>query len=65
MVNEEKVREGFRKAKEDVEGLKNEVAFALRRIAKIEEVLNKKALEKVSKGFDKKFSGKKKFTKIA
>ena len=45
MVNEEKVKAGFKRAKEDVEGLKNELAFALRRIAKIEEVLNKQALE--------------------
>jgi len=51
MVNEEKVKEAFKKAKDDVEGVKNELAFALRRIAKIEEILNKKAIEEIARKF--------------
>jgi len=43
-----KVKESFQKAKEDVEGVKNELAFALKRIAKIEELLNKQAIERMS-----------------
>lgn len=39
------VKESFKKAKEDAEGIKNEVAFLTRRIAKIEEVLNKMSVE--------------------
>jgi hypothetical protein len=54
MLHEGKVREGFKKAKEDVEGVKNELAFALRRIAKIEEVLNRKTMEDISKSSRKK-----------
>jgi hypothetical protein len=54
MANEEKIREGFKKAKNDVEGVKNELAFALRRIAKIEEILNKRMIEEIAKKFDKK-----------
>jgi hypothetical protein len=46
---EHKIRSSFKKAKEDVEGVKNELAFALRRIAKIEELLNKQALESLGK----------------
>jgi len=44
MSFEYKVKESFIKAKEDAEGMKNELAFAMRRIAKIEEVLNKQAV---------------------
>jgi len=56
---EENIITSFQKAKEDAEGIKNELAFALRRIAKIEEVLNRQALEKISKGFKNKKSAKK------
>ena len=56
---EENIITSFKKAKEDAEGVKNELAFALRRIAKIEEVLNRQALEKISKGFKNKKSTKK------
>lgn len=49
MSFEKKVQESFKNAKDDVEGLKNEVAFLVRRIAKIEEVLNKETIEKNSK----------------
>jgi len=42
---EKKVIESFKKAKEDAEGIKNELAFALKRIARIEEILNKQAIE--------------------
>ncbi|MDP1728931.1 MAG: hypothetical protein Q8L27_01870 [archaeon] len=41
MVNEAKLKTAFGKVKEDTEGIKNELAFALRRIAKIEEMLTK------------------------
>jgi len=44
----------FKKAKEDAEGIKNELAFALRRIAKIEELLSKAAIEKMAKSSRKK-----------
>jgi hypothetical protein len=56
---EENIITSFKKAKEDAEGIKNELAFALRRIAKIEEVLNRQALEKISNGFKNKKSAKK------
>lgn len=59
MVNEEKIREGFKKAKEDVEGMKNELAFALKRIAKIEEAMNKQMIQEIARNFDKKRSKKK------
>ncbi|MEK6886045.1 MAG: hypothetical protein AABX17_03705 [Nanoarchaeota archaeon] len=45
MVNEERVKNAFGKVKEDTEGIKNELAFALKRIAKLEEVLTKLAIE--------------------
>ena len=44
MVNEKILKASFQKAKDDVEGVKNELAFALRRIAKIEELLIKQAV---------------------
>lgn len=44
----------FKKAKEDAEGIKNELAFALRRIAKIEELLNKQEIERIVKSSKKK-----------
>ena len=49
MSFEKKVKEGFGRVKEDVEGVKNELAFALKRIAKIEENLNKRFIEDLSK----------------
>ena len=54
MASEERIKEGFRKAKEDVEGVKNELAFTLKRIAKIEEVLTKMAIEKIARKYPKK-----------
>jgi hypothetical protein len=45
---EDNVKESFRKAKEDAEGIKNELAFALKRIAKIEELLNQRALSNIT-----------------
>lgn len=45
---EYKVKQSFRKAKEDVEGVKNELAFALKRIAKLEELLTKQAIENLA-----------------
>lgn len=48
MSSEERIKEGFRKAKSDVEGVKNELAFALKRIAKLEEILTKRAIEGIS-----------------
>jgi hypothetical protein len=47
-MNHEIIKVSFKKAKEDVEGVKNELAFALRRIAKIEELLNRQALQAMS-----------------
>lgn len=58
MSFEKKVKISFKKAKDDVEGLKNELAFALKRIAHIEENLNRRAIEEISKRFEK--SSKKK-----
>ena len=49
MVNEQRIKAAFGKVKEDTEGIKNELAFALKRIAKLEEVLTKVAIE--SPGF--------------
>ena len=49
MAFEEKVVESFKKAKEDAEGIKNELAFALKRIARIEEMLNRQAIQSLSK----------------
>ncbi len=46
MVSEERVKAGFQRVKEDMEGMKNELAFALRRVAKIEEILTKMAIQK-------------------
>jgi hypothetical protein len=48
MTNNNVIKESFRRAKEDVEGVKNELAFALKRIAKIEELLNQQAIEKIA-----------------
>lgn len=46
---EKAVVNSFKQAKDDVEGVKNELAFALRRIAKIEELLNRQAIENMTK----------------
>lgn len=46
MASEARLKEAFGKVKEDTEGIKNELAFALKRIAKIEEVLTKQAVER-------------------
>lgn len=46
---EGRVIESFKRAKEDAEGIKNELAFALKRIARIEEMLNRHALEALGK----------------
>ena len=54
MVDEARVAEGFRRAKEDIEGIKNELAFTLKRIARIEEVLTKRAIEESLKKHSKK-----------
>jgi hypothetical protein len=43
-----RIKESFQRAKDDVEGVKNELAFALKRIARIEEMLNKQTIEKLS-----------------
>ena len=48
-MHKEIIKTSFRKAREDIEGVKNELAFALRRIAKIEEVMNRQAIEDIVK----------------
>ena len=48
MSQEDRIKAGFGKAKADVEGVKNELAFALKRIAKLEEILTKRAIEGIS-----------------
>jgi hypothetical protein len=59
MSFEDNVKTSFQKAKEDMEGIKNELAFALRRIAKIEEVFNRQALREISDSFNTKSPSKK------
>jgi hypothetical protein len=49
MSFEKKVQESFKKAKDDAEGIKNEIAFLARRIAKIEESMIRKTVEENSK----------------
>lgn len=49
MANEERLKQAFAKVKEDTEGIKNELAFALKRIAKLEDLITKKAVESISK----------------
>jgi hypothetical protein len=44
MSFEHKVVKSFKKVKEDTEGIKNELAFALKRIAKLEDLLTKQAI---------------------
>ena len=57
-MDEEKLKRAFGKVKEDMEGLKNETAFLVRRIAKIEEILNKQALQDIKKEISKGKKGK-------
>ena len=45
MAHEERIKNAFAKVKEDTEGIKNELAFALKRIAKLEDALTKTAVE--------------------
>ncbi len=59
MVNESAIKASFQKAKDDVEGVKNELAFALKRIAKIEELLIRQEVTRENKAY-KKSSKKKK-----
>ena len=59
MSFEKKVKMSFKKAKDDVEGLKNELAFALKRIAHIEENLNRRAIEEIANRFEKNSKKKK------
>ena len=48
MVNERKLKRSFLKVKDDMEGIKNELAFALKRIAKLEDMLTKQAIQGLS-----------------
>ena len=59
MVNEARIKQAFGKVKEDTEGIKNELAFALKRIAKIEEILTKQAVEGINQRARKKNNGRK------
>jgi len=43
-MDEARIKEAFGKVKEEMEGVKNELAFTLKRIAKIEEILTKQAV---------------------
>jgi len=43
------VKESFKRVKEDVEGVKDELAFALKRIAHIEELLNRQAIQQIAR----------------
>ena len=49
MADEERIKNAFAKVKEDTEGIKNELAFALKRIAKLEDIITKQAVESVYK----------------
>lgn len=57
MANEERIKKAFARVKEDTEGIKNELAFALKRIAKLEDLITKNAVESIAR---KKSSRKKK-----
>jgi hypothetical protein len=59
MSFEQKIKTSFKKAKDDIEGVKNELAFALKRIAHIEESLNRKAIEEIARQTSKKAKKKK------
>lgn len=43
-MSEKEIKASFKRVKEDMEGLKNEVAFALKRIAQLENMLIKKSI---------------------
>ena len=43
---ERNIKRSFDKVRTDVEGVKNELAFAIRRLAKLEAVLNERALQR-------------------
>lgn len=53
-MDEERLKSAFGKVKEDMEGIKNELAFIVKRIAKIEDSLNKRALQEIKKEISKK-----------
>jgi len=57
-MDEEKLKRAFGKVKEDMEGLKNEIAFLVKRIAKIEDTMNKQALQDIKKEISKGKKGK-------
>jgi len=44
IMSEKEIKASFKRVKEDMEGLKNEVAFALKRIAQLENMLIKKSI---------------------
>lgn len=46
MVSNEKIKHAFSKVKEDVEGVKDELAFALKRLAKLESIVIKQEIDK-------------------
>ncbi len=46
MSPEDRVKLAFSKVKEDVEGVKDELAFALRRLAKLESIVIKQEIDK-------------------
>jgi len=48
MSFEDNVKLSFQKTKEDAEGIKDELAFALKRIAHLENLLNQRELIEVS-----------------
>jgi hypothetical protein len=58
-MNEEIIKISFHKVKEDIEGVKDELAFALKRIAHIEELLNRQAIQELSKEQFPKYKKKK------
>jgi len=50
---EENLKTSFAKVKEDVEGVKDELAFAMKRISHVETMLSRKAIDDISKGKSK------------
>ncbi len=54
MASEEKIKNAFGKVKEDIEGVKDELAFALKRIAHLEALLIKNAISYPEKAKKKK-----------
>jgi len=49
MSIEENLKASFAKVKEDVEGVKDELAFAMKRISHMETMLSRKAIQEVSR----------------